>query len=242
MKFLFGKVRFYCEQCELCVCVACTFTEHRDHDLVDFKQGISHHKETIEENLRRCRQKMAELRNRLELVRACETRILYAQNEIHSSALSFVDTIRQREKVLVDELNEYFGEETTEYLKKKDDLESFLDQLKSTCNLTEMVVKGKDIELLLLKKQLCEKFEEFQAINLDPIPKNIIRKVNFLQGSVDLGRLEDPEENQEDQAFRTKGIAATIKAQGQSSFDSSGQEEDSINELAKNETGYFFFN
>ena len=229
-------MRFYCEQCELCVCVACTYTEHRDHDLVDFKQGISHHKETIEDNLRRCRQKMGELRNRLELVRTCETRILYAQNEIHSAALSYVDTIRQREKQLIEQLSEYYGDETTEYLKKKEDLESFLDQLKSTCNLTEMVVKGKDIELLLLKKQLCEKFEEFQVIHLDPIPKNIIRRVNFLTGSVDLGKLSDPEELTIAERPKPSGIAAAITAQGYSrSFDSS-QDDDQSNDVKDEET------
>lgn len=177
----------------MCVCVPCTYTEHRDHDLVDFKQGITHHKDKIEENLRKCRQKIAELRNRLDLLRQCETRMLFAQNEIHAVALSFVEAVRQKEASLLQELNAYFGEETTEYLKKKDDLEAFLDQLKSTCNLTEMVVKGKDIEMLLLKKQLCEKFDEFQEIELDPIPKNIMRKVKFITGSVKLGRLADPD-------------------------------------------------
>lgn len=33
------QVRFFCEQCEVCVCVPCTYTDHRDHDLIDFKQG-----------------------------------------------------------------------------------------------------------------------------------------------------------------------------------------------------------
>jgi uncharacterized membrane-anchored protein len=158
------QVRFYCEACEVCVCVPCTYTEHRDHDLVDFKQGITHHKDTIEENLRKCRQKMAEVRNRLDLLRQCETHIISTQTEIRTATMTFIDAIRHAEHDLLEELEHHFGPETTEYIKRKDDLESFLDQLKSTCNLTEMVVKGKDIEMLLLKKQLCEKFEEFQSI------------------------------------------------------------------------------
>ena len=169
------------------MCVPCTYTEHRDHDLVDFKEGISHHKDKIEENLRRCRLKISELRGRCESLRQCETRILYAQNEIHSVALSFVESIRQREKLLIEELEEFYGNETSEYLKKKEDFETFLDQLKSTCSLTEMVVKGKDIEMLLLKKQLCEKFNEFENIQLDPTPANLMKKVVFVPGVADLG-------------------------------------------------------
>lgn len=224
-------VRFYCEQCEICVCIACTFTEHRDHDLVDFKEGISHHKDSIEENLRQCRQKISEIRNRLDLLRQCETRILYTQNEIHSVALSFIDAIRQRENALVLELSQFYGDETTDYLKKRDDLESFLDQLKSTCNLTEMVVKGKDIEMLLLKKQLCQKFDEFEEIKLEPIPINISKKAFFVPGSIDLGKIVDSKTNEELTAEKSQsskpGIAACISAK-YSSFESNEDDNSGV--------------
>ena len=26
-------VRYYCEECETCVCVLCTFNEHKDHEV-----------------------------------------------------------------------------------------------------------------------------------------------------------------------------------------------------------------
>lgn len=211
------QVRFYCEACEMCVCVPCTYTEHRDHDLVDFKEGITHHKDKIEENLKRCRFKISELRSRCEQLRQCETRMIYAQNEIHNVALKFVESIREREKNLLDELNEFYGEETNDYLKKKDDLETFLEQLKSTCNLTEMVCKGKDIEMLLLKKQLCEKFDEFQDVQLDPLPRNINKKVIFVPGKVDLGKLIEPELNR---------VSTERAAQPSPDKDSSPQESD----------------
>jgi len=202
------QVRFYCEACEVCVCVPCTYTEHRDHDLVDFKQGITHHKDTIEENLRKCRQKMAEVRNRLDLLRQCETHIISTQTEIRTATVTFIDAIRHAEQDLLEELEHQFGPETAGYIKRKDDLETFLDQLKSTCNLTEMVVKGKDIEMLLLKKQLCEKFEEFQSIELEEVPKNILKRVSFMPGSVNLGKIVESE------AYKNKksGIAANISA------------------------------
>lgn len=188
------QVRFYCETCEVCVCVPCTYTEHAEHDLVDFADGIKHHKDTIEANLWRCRQRIDDLRERTDSLRSCESRILHAQNEIHSIALNFVETIRVREKSLVEELDEYYGYETKEYLKKKEDFDTFLDQLTSTCNLTEMVVKGKDIEMLLLKKQLCEKFSDFDLVQIDPVPKNISKKVVFVPGCVDLGKLANPDD------------------------------------------------
>ncbi len=188
-----NKVRFYCETCEVCVCVPCTYTEHRDHELVDFKDGIKHHKKAIEDNLTRCRQKIDDLSSRCDSLRCCETRILNAQNEIHTKAAKFVEAIHQSERDLIEELSEFYGYETNEYLKKKEDLESFLEQLKSTCSLTHMVVSGKEIEMLLLKKQLCEKFNEFDKIDVDPLPTNISRKVLFVPGVAELGKLIDPD-------------------------------------------------
>lgn len=149
------------------------------------------HKNSIEDSLRRCRQKICDVRQRVDMLRQCETRMLYTQNEIHRVALSFIDAIKAREKCLIEELEQIYGNETNDSLKRRDELESLLDQLKSTCNLTEMVVKGKDIEMLLLKKQLCEKFDEFEEIKLDAMPKNVLKKVNFIPGSFDLGRLTD---------------------------------------------------
>jgi len=193
-------VRFYCEACEQCVCVACTYTEHRSHDLVDFKEVISLHKDKIEDNLRKCRVKIGEIRTRLDMLKKCETRILVTQNQIHATALSFIDLVRERETHLLDEINEYYGEDTVEYLKKKDELETFLEQLKSTCALTDVVVKGRDIEMLLLKKQLCEKFEQFQETQMDPLPKNIMKKIHFEPGSFHLGDIKNPDDD-----FRLNG-------------------------------------
>lgn len=149
------------------------------------------HKNSIEDNLRRCRQKITDVRHRVDMLRQCETRMLFTQNEIHRVALAFIDAIRAREKCLIEELGQIYGNEANDYLKRRDELEAFLDQLKSTCNLTDMVVKGKDIEMLLLKKQLCEKFDEFEEVKLEALPKNILKKINFVPGSFDLGRLCD---------------------------------------------------
>ena len=138
-----------------------------------------------------CRIKIDELKEKCEAVRICETRILNVQNEIHTVASSFVDTIRKREKSLLEEVEEFFGYDTHNFLKRKDDIETFLEQLKSTCSLTDMVVKGKDIEMLLLKKQLCQKFNDFDLVQIDPVPKNISKKISFIPGVAELGKFAE---------------------------------------------------
>ena len=188
----------------MCVCLACTYTsEHREHDLVDFRQGISRHKDVIEEQLLRCHIKMSAIRHRLELVRKCEAHMQAAQSEIHQIALNFIEAIREKEQALLNDLTRFYGAATSDFVKKRDEFETLLDQLKSTCNLTEMVVKGKDIEMLLLKKQLCEKFNEFELVELEPVPDNINKKVLFVPGSVDLGYITEMSPSMEKKATAT---------------------------------------
>jgi hypothetical protein len=97
-KHIHEQVRYYCEECDICVCLACTHTDHRDHDLVDFKDGIAHHKDRIEENLAKCRQKISDIRSRVELVNECESRMTSTQEEIHSVALEFIQAIKDKVK------------------------------------------------------------------------------------------------------------------------------------------------
>ena len=217
-------VRFYCEACEVCVCIPCTYTDHRDHDLVDFKDGISHHKETIEDNLRRCRVRIGELRTRLEMLKQCETRILVTQNDIHTAALKSIENLRTQEHELLDNLDKHFGDETINYIKKKEEMEAFLEQLKSTCSLTEVVVKGTDIEMLLLKKQLCEKFTEFQNVQLEPLPKNIFKKVMFVPGSVDMGEIKDPNGEVDNESHHK--LFNSLRSGSTMSSDIEGEEEE----------------
>ena len=58
----------------------------------------------------------------------------------------------------MDELHAAYGKELMQYMERKGEMQTNLDSLKSTCNLTELVLKGKDIELLLLKRQVNDGF------------------------------------------------------------------------------------
>jgi hypothetical protein len=89
-----------------------------------------------------------------------------------------------------------------------------------------MVVKGKDIEMLLLKKQLCEKFEEFQSIELEEVPKNLLKRVTFMAGNVNLGKIVESEANKNN---KKSGIAANISAK-YASIDEEFNDLDDIDE------------
>jgi len=63
--------------------------------------------------------------------------------------------------------------------------------LRSTCTLTEMVLNGKDIELLLLKKDVQDKLTALGDIDVKALPATVQKQIEFVPGTVDFGRLHD---------------------------------------------------
>ena len=61
-------IRFYCEPCETCVCVLCTFNEHRDHAISQFQDVAVKYKLNIEKLLESCKQKIVLFESHLEQI------------------------------------------------------------------------------------------------------------------------------------------------------------------------------
>ena len=114
------------------------------------------------------------------------------EQKIRDAAIKYVTEIRAKEKSLIDDLHALYGAELMEYVNRKNEMQNNLDGLKSTCQLTELVLKGKDIELLLLKKQVQDKLENMAHVELKDLPTSVGHQVDFVEGSVNLGALEDP--------------------------------------------------
>ena len=66
-----------------------------------------------------------------------------------------------------------------------------VESLRSTCSLTEVILMGKDIELLLLKKEVQEKLDSLSAISVKNLPPTTSKRVEFVAGDVDLGYIHD---------------------------------------------------
>ena len=184
-------VRFYCEPCETCICVLCTFNEHKDHEITSFADAVTKYKETIQLLLDNCKSKIDLYDSQLVTLGKCETLIKAAEQKIRDTAIQFIADVRAREKELIDDLHALYGSDLMKYVDERNELQINLDSLKSTCSLTEIVLKGKDIELLLLKKQVQEKLTNLNNIELTTLPQSVGKEVTFNVGTMDLGTLED---------------------------------------------------
>ncbi len=182
-------VRYYCEQCEVCICIACTYVDHRDHELTDFRTAAANHKAYIMDCLEGCKTRMSELEAYLNVIRQCDANIAQIEASIHALASTFEKSLRIKEQELVQQISKLYGDETDEFIKRREELDEFYEQIKNTCSLTELVIHGKDIELLLVKKQLLDKFHELASVELDPLPDNLNMHIKFQPGQLNLGTL-----------------------------------------------------
>ncbi len=184
-------VRFYCEPCETCICVLCTFNEHKDHEITQFGEAVAKYKDNIQAMLDSCKEKINKYDTQIDSLNAVEEIIKEAEQNVHDCAIKFISDIRTREKNLIEELRNLYGKELMDYIDNKKDMATTVDGLRSTCNLTEVILKGKDIELLLLKKDVQKKLSSLGDINIKNLPKTINKKVTFMAGSLDLGVMHD---------------------------------------------------
>ncbi|XP_021352245.1 tripartite motif-containing protein 2-like isoform X8 [Mizuhopecten yessoensis] len=184
-------VRFYCEPCEACICVLCTFNEHKDHEITQFSDAVEKYKESIQKLLNCCKSKLEVYDRQLLALTTCESTIKTAEQKIRDTAIQFISDIRNREKQLIDDLHFEYGPMVMDYVNKRSDLQVNVDSLKSTCSLTELVLKGKDIELLLLKKQVQEKLSCLAEIELKDLPNTVLKEISFAAGNLDMGQLHE---------------------------------------------------
>lgn len=76
-------------------------------------------------------------------------------------------------------------------IENKRDMAVAVDGLRSTIALTEVILKGKDIELLLLKRDVQDKLSSLDSIDIKSLPQTIYKKVNFVSGAMDMGYIQD---------------------------------------------------
>ena len=184
-------VRFYCEPCETCICVLCTFNEHKDHEITQFGEAVVKYKDNIEKMLDRCKKKIETFDSHLDSISKCDTIIKEVQQQIHDAAIQYIQDVRNREKALLEEVENIYGKQIMEMIENKKDLAAQLESLKSTCSLTEVILKGKDIELLLLKKDVQEKLSTLNSIDVSTPPATVNKVIKYIPGSIDMGYIHD---------------------------------------------------
>jgi len=189
----FNVRRFYCEPCQTCVCVLCTFHDHREHDVTSLQDGLQRHRGSFAQLLDNCRHRIDTVRGQLRLIESCETGLRLAEDHIRDAAIESIAAVRRREKQLLVELRQAVGEKTFEFIADRKVLEDQLAGLEGAFKLTETMMQGTSVELLMLKKEMLGKLNAVLEPGVRPTPEGLRRTVQLLPkdcfGDVDKSEL-----------------------------------------------------
>lgn len=189
-------VRFYCEPCDECICVVCTFQEHRDHEICSFSDGFTKYKSGLDGLLSQCKERLGEVKNRLSSINKIESTLKETRENIRDLAISYIQQVRSTERQLMQSVDQEFGAKVQGFLQNKEWLQENSDNLQSTCDLAEIIMNDRGIEMLLLKKELQNKLSTLLEPGLPPEPEPLSQNIKFVPGNVRLGYIST--ENEDD--------------------------------------------
>ena len=180
-------VRFYCEPCDECICVVCTFQEHRDHEICSFSDGFSKYRSGLDGLLSQCKDRLLDVQSRLFSINKIESTLKETRENIRDLAISYISQVRSTERQLMQRVDNDFGEKVQGFLQNKEWLQENYENLQSTCNLAEIIMNDRGIEMLLLKKELQNKLSTLLEPGLPQEPEPVSQNIKFVPGNVRLG-------------------------------------------------------
>ena len=162
------KVKFYCEQCEICICSDCAILDHRDrncHNIISLEEGAKKQKANIERKMSELSAYSSRLSNYtlfLEKRRSLANRsIEQATKEVHRVAQRCINSIRQHESSVTELLKTQKSSCNDDYSMELSKLTEKIERMKNVSAQSKGVLQRNNLqEMLNIKQVLDEKIAE----------------------------------------------------------------------------------
>ena len=162
------KVKFYCEQCEICICSDCAILDHRNrncHNIISLEEGAKKQKANIERKRRELSANCSRLSNYalfLEKRRSLANRsIEQATKEVHRVAQRCINSIRQHESSVTELLKTQMSSCNDDYSMELSKLIEKIQRMKNVSAQSKGVLQRNNLqEMLNIKQVLDEKIAE----------------------------------------------------------------------------------
>ena len=159
--------------------------------VTQFSEAVTGYKATMETMVDHCLDKMVQFDRHITSLARCEEILMTVRQKIKDTAASFVQEVERREHQLLTELDNMYGSDCIEYIDRKQDLSNQVENIRSTCKLAKTILGGKDIELLLMRKDVQDQLGSLDTVELKKLPKTVSKIVEFVTGEVNFGYLMD---------------------------------------------------
>ena len=180
-------MRFFCLQCQICVCQVCINTDHKSHDVVpvekaadDEKANIMAEADTIKEKMNVCSDLIRQFETtELEL----ETNIAIAKRQVSETAEQMVAKIRESEREAITALEETRLLRIEKLNSAKESVRSLEKQINQAVEFANSLVqRSSSSDIMQSKKNLKQRFKELSEVKVPALPVSSF--VKFVATSV----------------------------------------------------------
>ncbi|XP_041360361.1 tripartite motif-containing protein 2-like [Gigantopelta aegis] len=171
-----NALQYYCVECETAVCKNCTAVEHIGHRMISLKEAIHEHKSGLQTLISEARSQIPNIEHSISIVTdvsdSLENKSRMAKDRIGIVFQELMQILDSRKSALIIELNSIYSSKQQTLLEQRETLESILSRINSCCDFTqETLENGNEMEILLVKKEMCEKLQELAGVKIQFQPE-----------------------------------------------------------------------
>ena len=208
--------RFFCLECQTCVCQVCVVTDHRNHDMDPLDKAADHVKATITTGT----ELMNEKRNICnnvgrefeQLILDLETNVSTAKCKVSETAEQIIAKVRKREREAINALENTRVSRTEKLSSLKTQVQSLAKQINQAIEFAEnLVQRSSSSDILQSKKSLEQRFKDLTESLVPKLPVSaFVRFVSTLEPeSLTLGFVATSEPEGQEHHFQA-GVEAEL--------------------------------
>ena len=169
--------RFFCLECQTCVCQICIATDHKTHEVEPLEKAADSEKanilaraELIKEKSKVCSDAIDKFeQTQLEL----ETKLTITKREVSQAADQLIAKIREREREIITTLKKTCVSRTEMLNSTRTQLQSLLKQINQAVEFAKnLVQRSSSSDIMQSKPNLEQLFEELENTPVPALPVN----------------------------------------------------------------------
>ena len=166
--------RFFCSQCQVCICSICIVTDHQNHNAVLLDKAAHDEKENIMSGAKIIKKKETQLCQVIkefeETISELERNFTTAKREVSRTAEQMIVNIRHREREAIVSLETTRVSRLEKINAAKQEVESLVKQISQAVEFAEnLVQRSSSSDIMQNKEALRQKFQELRGVK---VPKH----------------------------------------------------------------------
>ena len=210
--------RFFCSQCQVCICQICIVTDHQNHKVVLLDKAAHEEKDNIMSGAKLIKNMESELQEVIrqfeETISKLESNMATAKRNVKQVAEQMIANIRERERKALESLEATRVSRLHKINLAKQEVESLVKQMNQAAEYAEnLVQRTSSWDIMKNKENLKTKFEELLRVE---VPKHqqatFIKFTAASHRDLKLGFIEVTEDTANAAKSTLEGLDKTFQA------------------------------